>query len=47
MKMKLTTDDFSTVERLAKTGELQSVKIDWIKSLLYWSMFYTAIVNFK
>ena len=45
--IKLETDDFTTIIRLAQKGELTSLSIDWINTVLHWNFFYRATFIFK
>ncbi len=45
--MTIETDDFNTIIRLAQSGELYSLSIDWINTILNWNFFYQATFIFK
>ncbi len=45
--MTIETDDFNTIIRLAQSGELTSLSIDWINTILHWNFFYQATFIFK
>ena len=38
----ITTDDFRSIENLARHGELVSLKIDWLNTIKHFNFFYTA-----
>lgn len=44
---KVTTDDFSTIERLVRNGQAIDIGIDWLSSILTWSWIYYATFTFK
>jgi len=43
--MKLLTDDYSTIERLAHQGKIKSEGIAWLKSILNWKWYYWATLK--
>jgi len=45
--MNLTTDDFETIKALAHRGELQTLRIDWMRTILNCKFFFKAKFIFK